>query len=222
MDIETFERAIFFKTALIEYLDDHNGIIELYQDSFQEPFKEFVDDVTSTIESDPSFILQDSDLTDLILTIINEIRSEKNSFEDYDNDQANEIIRYINLHSRHISYEEREKIRKNYCREQGKSRHKRYKNRQDMYFDILNDYPVYNSIFIPEELRLYIGDFDEQEYKQMVESHTAYFLDKCPSLSTDEYFKYRTIEIIGKEKFNSIRRKQRIKTIKKQMNNFKK
>ena len=192
MDIETFERAIFFKTALIEYLDDHNGIIELYQDSFQEPFKEFVDDVTSTIESDPSFILQDSDLTDLILTIINEIRSE------------------------------REKIRKNYCREQGKSRHKRYKNRQDMYFDILNDYPVYNSIFIPEELRLYIGDFDEQEYKQMVESHTAYFLDKCPSLSTDEYFKYRTIEIIGKEKFNSIRRKQRIKPIKKQMNNFKK
>lgn len=164
----------------------------------------------------------DSDLTDLILTIINEIRSEKNSFEDYDNDQANEIISYINIHSRHISYEEREKIRENYCREQGKSRHKRYKNKVDMYFDVLNDYPVYNSIFYPKELRVYMGDFDEQEYKQMVESHSTYFLDKCPSLSEDEDFINRTIEIIGKDKFNSIKRKQRIKTIKKQMNNLKK
>ena len=222
MDIDIFEKSMHFKHGIIYHFDNPDKMIDNYKELFSEPFNAIAEEFAATIESDPSFILLSKRITDNILDIVSTIRADKDNYDDFNNDLANDIIRYINLNSRHITYDERNKIVKRYLKEEGKNRNKRYKHLEEMIIDIIYDSPVYFSIISPEVKENFIEYLEDGEYKELVLNHSIFFLNKCPSLCEDELFKNKIKEIVESENYESLRDKKRAKTLKKQMNILKK
>jgi len=221
MNKEKFIKSIKFKTDLLLFKGE--TIKKRYESTFNHPFEEFVERYESVREVDPDFFYLEDEITRRVLNAVNEFRFDKNKVKDFDNDKANKIITDINIIN-NTSIKDRVKKVFDYLNREEMERECEFEEIKQLENVIIYDSSIYNMIDleIPFET-IEVESPVDKIVKQLIIIQAIDNLNKkCPELFEDDTFKNNTVKLIDSLEFESKKAKEKVKTLKKELDISKK